>query len=427
MRFETLAEWLSWQETLHPRTIELGLERVGRVFQKLHPEPPPCKVVTVAGTNGKGSTVALFEAIYASAGYRVGSYTSPHLFRYNERIRIAGSSVGDASLCEAFQRVDDARGEVSLTYFEFGTLAALDLFYRAGLDVMLLETGLGGRLDAVNIVDADLAVITAIGLDHTDWLGTDRESIAVEKAGIMRPGGMAVCSDTDMPMSLDREAERLGTNLYRLNHEFGYTLHQAHWDWHSVRPGNTPRNALPLPLLKGAHQLNNAAGVLMGLALLADALPVTQGEVRQGLQQTRLPGRFQVVPGEVTWICDVAHNPLSAQSLADILTSPRAREFNRGALHAVVAMNADKDIAGTLAPMLPLVRSWHLADLPAPRGATAAEIERYLLNSATTAPIHTYANVTQACAAARATSHAGDCVVVYGSFQTVAACPACQA
>ena len=219
MRFDTLAEWLSWQETLHPRTIELGLERVGRVFQKLHPEPPPCKVITVAGTNGKGSTVALFEAIYAGAGYRVGSYTSPHLFRYNERIRIAGSNVDDASLCEAFQRVDDARGEVSLTYFEFGTLAALDLFYRTGLDVMLLETGLGGRLDAVNIVDADLAVITAIGLDHTDWLGSTREEIGRWDASMLGRPQLVVATKRDLvgaddPLpALETAAAQLGFDV----------------------------------------------------------------------------------------------------------------------------------------------------------------------------------------------------------------------
>ncbi len=427
MRFQTLDEWLRWQETLHPRKIDLGLQRVATVFQEIHRSSPPLTVITVAGTNGKGSSVAMLEAILAAAGYRVGSYTSPHIHRYNERIRIAGAYVDDRSLCEAFQRIDDARGSTSLTYFEFGTLAALDLFYRAELDVLLLEAGLGGRLDAVNVVDADLALITSIDIDHTEWLGEDRNTIAREKAGIFRRGKPAVCSDPQPPPALQASAEALQAHFYQRGNEFAIVHHLEHWDWRSSVAGITPRNALPLPALRGEHQLDNAAGVLMALGLLAERLPVSQSEIRQGLLAVSLAGRFQVVPGEVSWVCDVAHNPQSARVLADTLrglpTLPTLP--GSGEMHAVVGLQADKDLAGVLTPLLPLISHWHLANLPSPRGATAVQIQAVLEELGTRASMHTYGSVAKACEAADAMARPGERVLVFGSFQTLEHCPAC--
>ncbi|HEY0720186.1 MAG TPA: bifunctional tetrahydrofolate synthase/dihydrofolate synthase [Gammaproteobacteria bacterium] len=412
MRFSSLDAWLSWQETLHPSTIELGLERAGRVLDVMRLRHPHHVVITVAGTNGKGSSVAMLDAILRAAGYRVGTYTSPHLLRYNERIRINGEMIDDASLCAAFERVDQARGETSITYFEFGTLAAFDLFSRANLDCAILEVGMGGRLDAVNLLDADVALVATIDIDHAEWLGPDRETIAREKAGIFRSGRPAVCSDPNPPASLIDEAERVGARLHCLGREYDYRRHDQEWEWWSA---TARRDALPLPALRGASQLENAAGVLMALALIAQRLPVNQQQVRQGLLAVTLPGRFQVVPGPVTEIWDVAHNPESAQELAQTLRLMPCT----GRTRAVVGMLADKDIEKVIAYLLPVVDHWYPATLSGPRGAPASRLLQAFTNLGVEG-VQGYETVTAAHAAALGEAMADDRIVTFGSFFTVA-------
>lgn len=413
MRFDTLNEWLAWQETLHTREIDLGLERVARVLERLGKTHPPYTVLTVGGTNGKGSCVAMLEAILGAAGYRVATYTSPHLLRYNERVRICGQEVDDAALCRAFARVDQARGDISLTYFEFGTLAALDIFHDAGLDVAILEVGLGGRLDAVNVVDADVALITSVDLDHLDWLGPDRESIGREKAGIFRAGHPVVCGDPDPPSSLTEHARTLGAPLYRIGQDFDYAQDAVGWHWWS---GGTRRDALPRPSLLGDFQLQNAAAVLMALELVRDALPVGQNEVRRGLGEVRLPGRFQVLPGPVERILDVAHNPHGAAALARAL---RQRP-GPGRTLAVVAILGDKDVEAVARCMQPVVDAWYVAGLTLPRGQSGAALAARLAAAIPDAPISVWERVHEAYAAALREARSGDRIVVFGSFHTVA-------
>ena len=297
MRFNSLDDWLAWQETLHPSEIELGLDRIAFVFQKLHPQPGFPSVITVAGTNGKGSSVAMLDAIYRIAGYKVGKYTSPHIFQYNERICINNQVIRDDLLCRAFERIDQARGNISLTYFEFGTLAALDIFLQHELDVIILEVGLGGRLDAVNIIDTDVALITAISQDHTQWLGHDIAGIAKEKAGIMRANKPVVSSGYSESETLKQCAKILGSEFYQAGEDYTFNKQDdGSWHWQYKQQ---LRSALPIPALYGEHQLNNAAGVLMVVELLAKHLPVNQQAIRQALMTVDLPGRFQVIPGQI--------------------------------------------------------------------------------------------------------------------------------
>lgn len=417
MRFDSLQAWLDWQETLHPRKIELGLARVAGVYRCLHDAAPPFCVITVAGTNGKGSSAAMLAAILRAAGYRTGLYSSPHLLRYNERIRIDAEPVTDAMICRAFERVDAARGEVTLTYFEFGTLAALDIFMGAGLDVAVLEVGMGGRLDAVNIVDPDVALITAIGMDHCDWLGSDRESIAREKAGIMRPGRPVVCSDPDVPRALEDLAASEGAALYRLGREFDFRVAGGEWSWWSDAQRYGP---LPHPALRGAHQLQNASGVLMVLQLLAARVPVPRAALRAGLLGVQLAGRLEVVAGEVTRVLDVAHNPDGAAALAAAL----AEWPLPGKTRAVAGVLADKDIPGLFAPMYAQVDAWYLADLDVARAATAQQLAATLATldaDGAGAPLRCFADPVAALRAAEADSEPGDRIVVFGSFHTVEA------
>ncbi len=420
MRFTTLVDWLRWQETLHPNAIALGLERVQTVYQRVGERAPAPQVITVAGTNGKGSSVAMLETIFIAAGYRVGAYTSPHLLRYNERIRIGGEAVTDTLLCEVFERIDQARGALSLTYFEFATLAALVLFADARLDVAVLEVGMGGRLDAVNIIDADVALITPIDIDHGAWLGDNREAIGREKAGILRAGRPAVCSDSAPPVSLLEHGAELASPLYCLDRDFSAIPTATGWDWISEE---RRRTTLPLPALRGRHQLDNAAGVIMVLALLARRLPVGQSELRQGLLSVQLPGRFQVLAGEVTRILDVAHNPHGARALARQLSAYPCS----GRTRAVVGMLADKDFRGVFAALFAQVDEWHLAGLAVPRGATAAQLADALVGvcadhtGQSRAAACCYPDVTAACAGARARAQTGDRLLIFGSFHTVAA------
>ncbi len=370
MRYNTLGEWLAWQESLHVRAIDLGLERIRPVFQNLIKGSLAANCIVVGGTNGKGSTVAFLEAMYLAAGYRVGSYTSPHLFAYNERIKLDGKPVSDAQLCEAFERVDQCRGEVSLTYFEFGTLAAFDIFQRAGLDVAILEVGLGGRLDAVNLVDADVAIVTNVSLDHMDWLGETREQIAHEKFGIARPGRPLIFADEQQLANLDTLAQAI--DLYRIGRDFGFEMQRASWQWWS-REKNL--YSLPLPKLPGRHQLKNATTALMVIHLLSDRLPVAMSNLRDGLRNAELAGRFQVlVDAEKLLIFDVAHNPDGIRVFVEQLNRlPRLGEH-----HLVLGMLADKDIETLAAMLRDVVDKWYLAGLDVPRGLGAEQLQRAL-------------------------------------------------
>jgi len=412
-RFGSLPDWLRWQEQLHVREIDLGLERARRVLDGLGLPRPAWPVITVAGTNGKGSTVAMLESLLRCAGLRVGCYSSPHLLRYNERIRIDGAPVRDQPLCEAFARVDTARGDTSLTYFEFGTLAALDLFSRAGLDAVVLEVGLGGRLDAVNVIDADVAVVTGIGIDHVEWLGPDRESIAREKAGVFRGGHVAVCSDPEPPASIAAHAAAVGARLRLLGRDFHYRAGEGRWDWQGV---STHLVALPPPALPGRVQLQNAAGVLAAIEALDRPALLEPGVVARGLISVRLPGRFQILPGTPPVILDVAHNPHAAERLVETLADqpPVARTV------AVTGMLRDKDAAGVFQCLCPFVDAWYLCDLDSPRAAPATQLAEALSGLATPGSVHLAGNVSTALEAARRAAGAEGRVLVFGSFLTVA-------
>lgn len=411
MRFTTLNDWLHWQETLHPKTIDLGLDRVRTVLGRLRPEPPPFVVITVGGTNGKGSCVALLEAILHNAGYRVGAYTSPHLLRYNERIRINRQDVEDDSLCRIFARIDLARGDQSLSYFEFGALAALELFYETGVTVAVLEVGLGGRLDAVNMLDADAALIVSIGLDHTDWLGPDRNSIGYEKAGIYRSDRPAICADPDPPQRLVEFAEQIGAKLQQVGRDYWFTRSGSGWCWESAQ---VRFDGLPLPALVGAHQIGNAAAVLTTLMSLRQRTPVSLNAIRAGLAQVQLSGRFQIVPGPVEWILDVAHNPPAAAILADNL---RARPCT-GRTLAVLGILADKDAAGVIQALAGNIDAWYTAALAGPRGRTDAELANLLIAGGH--PAWAAGDVVNAYRVAHQAAQPGDRIVILGSFHAVA-------
>jgi len=418
VRFAHLRDWLSWQEGLHPATIELGLERVGRVWDRLGGRALPFPVITLAGTNGKGSTAAMLEAIYGAAGYRTAVYTSPHLLRYNERIRLNGQEVSDLALREAFERVDAARGQDSLTYFEFGTLAALDLFLRARPDLAILEVGLGGRLDAVNLIDADLAIITSIGRDHMAWLGETLEEIALEKAGILRPGRPLVLGHRDPHPALRERALALACPTHILGQDFDWAEEPLGWRWRG--PGYPALNLAP-PALRGRIQFDNAATVIMATACWRDRLPVAAAHLRQGLQRARLPGRFQVIAGATTWILDVAHNGPAARALADHLAGFPCQ----GQHHAVFGLFADKALAEVAGPLLDWVDCWHLGAADHPRAlpvpAVRAALEGLAVARGASLRIEEYNGIAAAVVGAAGMSRPGDCVLAYGSFTTVEA------
>ena len=413
-RFQTLPQWLQWQETLHPREIDLGLDRVAAVAARMGVLLPARVVITVAGTNGKGSSVAMLESILQGAGYHVGAYTSPHLLRYNERIRINGRDINDDSLCAAFQTVDDARGETTLSYFEFGTLAALRLFCDAAPDVALLEVGLGGRLDAVNIIDPDVAMVTSIGIDHVLWLGDDRESIAREKAGIFRNGRPAIGCEVSPPVSLVQAARQIGAHWYGLGDQYDYVPREDCWDWNGPSGGYTD---LPTPSLRGSQQLANAAGVLMALELLQERLPVSETAIRNGLRDVVLPGRCQVIPGAVEMILDVSHNPHGAACLAEVLGLFPCS----GRTHLVLGMLDDKDVGGFVTALSSAVDLWYPASLDNPRGLSAWELDQRMRGLLPANRIHPCLDVPTACREAGENASAGDRIVVCGSFFTVAA------
>lgn len=396
-----LATWLSYLEHLHTKTIDLGLERVGEVAARLNVQKPAPFVFTVAGTNGKGTTCRTLEAMLTAAGYKVGVYSSPHLVRYTERVRVQGAELAESAHTASFAAIEQARGEISLSYFEYGTLSALWLFKQAGLDVVILEVGLGGRLDATNLVDPDVAVITSIALDHTDWLGPDRESIGREKAGIFRAGRPSVVGEPDMPTTIADVAREKGAQLLQRDIAWQYGVDAESW-WFSDATGRL--NTLPLPQVPQP----NAATALA--ALRASGLNVSEQAIREGIASAILPGRFQTIQTSPRVILDVAHNPHAAAYLAGRLKS----EPLTGRVLAVIGMLHDKDIAGTLACLEGIVDSWYCAPLEGPRGATAEELVKHLRAGTV------YASVAQAWHAAMADAGPEDTVLVCGSFHTVA-------
>jgi dihydrofolate synthase/folylpolyglutamate synthase len=412
MSGRSLAEWLDYIERIHPKSIQLGLDRVSKVRDALG-KSSPAAVFTVAGTNGKGSTCAILEAILLAAGYRVGLYTSPHLLRYNERVRVDGTPVDDARLCLAFDAVERARGEVTLTYFEFGTLAAWEIFTSRPLDALILEVGLGGRLDAVNAFDADCALLTSVDLDHTDYLGDTRELIGAEKSGIFRPGRPAIVADADPPRSVLVRAAALGADLQLIGRDFGFVRQGQQWMyWGS----EGRRGGLAHPALRGTRQLANASAAIAALGTLRARLPVGMQDVRNGLAQVELPGRFQVLPGRPTVVLDVAHNPQAARVLADNLGDMGFYPDTR----AVFGMLRDKDIAGVCGALKDRFVSWMVADLAVPRGASAETLERALMDSGASGEVTRFGSPRDAYAAARKRSGDDDRIVVFGSFHTVA-------
>ena len=409
-----LAGWLAYIEQQHPQTIALGLERVGRVRDAMG-LAPAVPVITVAGTNGKGSTCAMLEAILSAAGYRVGLYTSPHLLRYNERVRIAGREAEDAALAAAFARVEAARigsGEVRLTYFEFGTLAAVDLFLRSGVDVLVLEVGMGGRLDAVNVFDADCAIVTSVGLDHMDYLGDTRESIGYEKAGIFRAGRTAVLADPAPPASVLAHAQAIGAKLLCIGQDFGYET--AHGQWTFWGPAGR-HSALPEPALRGAIQLQNASAALAALDSLRERLPLAAEALHQGLAGVELRGRFQRLPGRPELVLDVGHNPQAAAVLAQNLSQLPPCSTTA----AVFGMLRDKDIAGVVKSLAGQVDRWYACTLALPRGAQASELAQVLRQAGVNA-VREFENPAQAYAAACSGAAENDRIIVFGSFHTVA-------
>ena len=406
----TLADWLDRQQKSHPSAIDLDLSRVSAVARRLQLLAPSYRVITVAGTNGKGSTVAFLDAMLRAAGWRAGRFTSPHLVRYNERICIDGVEADDASLVAAFERIEAARAGTTLTFFEYNTLAALDLFARAGVDVAVLEVGLGGRLDATNIVDADVGVVCSIGLDHVDWLGDSLEQIGREKAGIFRAGRPAVLGSTPMPASVEQVIAEVGARPIAPGRQYHVRVHGDTWDFEC---GALRLAQLPLPALGGGHQVGNAASALAALAASDFNVPLSQASVARALREALIPGRFQRVAGEVEWILDVAHNVPAAQTLRDNLRRlPRARRTL-----AVCGILGDKDIRGITATLAPEVDEWILAPLEGPRAVDTGQLAEQMPASASV--LARAANVTEACRIARTRARAGDRVLVFGSFLAV--------
>ncbi|MBC7469087.1 MAG: bifunctional tetrahydrofolate synthase/dihydrofolate synthase [Ramlibacter sp.] len=410
---QTLQDWLAHCDRLHPRTIELGLERSRTVADRMGLRFS-CPVITVAGTNGKGSTCAMLEAIALQAGWRTGVYTSPHLVDFEERCRIRGEIVKAAELLPHFERVEAARQDITLTYFEFTTLAIMSLLAASNLDMAILEVGLGGRLDTTNIIDPDCAVITSIDLDHMELLGPDRESIGREKAGILRAGRPAIVSDPVPPQSIIDRATEIGADLWLLGRDFNFSGDKLQWSW----AGRGRRYAgLAYPALRGANQLINASGALAALESLRDRIPVTAQAVRNGLSMVELPGRFQVVPGQPALVLDVAHNPHSVAALAANLDAMGFFPTT----HAVFGVMADKDLAPMLRKMGPLVDRWYFTDLDTARAAKAADLQARWQAHETRKDVaaSTHANPMAALRAAEAAADPADRIVIFGSFYTV--------
>jgi dihydrofolate synthase/folylpolyglutamate synthase len=430
----SLSAWLALLEQRQPpHHIVLGLERVRTVASRMN-VIPSCPVITVTGTNGKGSTSALIAAMLRAGGYRAGLYMSPHLLRYNERVRIDGVEVGDAALCEAFAAVETARTmktaaetpEVPLTYFEFGTLAAFWLFARAPLDAWVLEVGLGGRLDAVNTIDADVAVVTAVDIDHTEYLGNDREAIGYEKAGIARCGRPLICGDAHPPESLRREVAAVGAQAQYLGVDFGMEkTGDAQWRyWRLGEKKDGEENIVgkmartyPLPALAGEHQYGNAAMAMTALDCLSDRLPLADTAKAQGVREVRLAGRLQIVQQQPFILCDVAHNPHAARALAAYLQA-QPQQFSRSI--ALFGMLTDKDIVGVIASVRDVFDEWWVAPLPGPRGGGISRLlDALSANGITAERTRVFDSVTAACVYGASSLAGTDRMVAFGSFLTV--------
>lgn len=411
----SLSDWLAYIEACHPNSIDLGLERISQVAERLAVLNFNCPVVMVAGTNGKGSNVALTAAILTAAGYRVGTYTSPHLIRYQERIQIAGQCISDQDLCRAFLEIEKNRVDISLTYFEFGTLAAFCYFKQAALDAIILEIGLGGRLDAVNCVDADLAIISMIGFDHMDWLGDTHEKIGFEKAGIMRPNRPCVCGDFAPPQSILNTAQSLASPLYRQGIEFDYKMQTQSWTWTSQQ---LLLRDLPLPNI----DLQNAATVLQAIELLGDHFIITPLAIQEGLRRVFIPGRFHIIEKNARQIIiDVAHNPAGGECLSKRLANTPCL----GNTYAVAGMLADKDIINTLRPLRHHVDHWTVCDLAEPRGAKATQLKQALLDLEVSQSILEFSSPDLAFQHAYRMLQKNDRLLVFGSFHTAAAIYRC--
>ncbi len=415
MHFDTLQKWLAWQENFHPVTIDLGLDRAEQVYRALNHDGIKPLTITVAGTNGKGSCVAYLEAMFCAQGYRVAAYTSPHILKYNERIKINGVPVSDEMICNAFVRIESVRDGLSLSYFEFGTLAALDIFWREQVDIQLLEVGLGGRLDAVNIVDPDIAVISSIGIDHTYWLGDTREAIGREKAGIFRAAIPAIVGDPEPPASVIATASEKQARLYQINRDFGYQKTGADWCWHT---DGCVLEHLPEPALKGEHQFRNAAAAILAVQLINSRLPVSTDAIRYGLAHVKLNGRFQLLPGDATVLLDVGHNPQAVTTLAEHLRL----YYPDKKIHAVFSMMKDKDIAGVLAIMKPVVEHWYFAPLVNPRAASESLMREIFLQTAIANVSFGFNNFTEAFHQAKSRINHDGLLVVFGSFFLISDC-----
>lgn len=420
----SLSEWLSWQETLHLSEIDLGLVRIGKVAKTLGVLSPSFPIITIAGTNGKGSSVAILESILRAEGYKTGAYTSPHLIHYNERIAVNNTPLKDDKICSAFEKIDKARRdieghEISLTYFEFGTLAALLNFIEEKVDVALLEVGLGGRLDAANLWDASLAIISGIAIDHVSWLGNDREKIAIEKSGIMRKQHPVVCGDVNPPSTIRSEAIRIGATLYQIGKDFSYNKSNDRHNWEWQGWDHSQPLSLPKPSLSGDFQLNNAATVIAGLHSIKDQLPVSLSSLEKGLQNISLPGRMQILQKEPEWLVDVAHNPQSAQQLAEYLNHHPVK----GKTYAIFSMLDDKDISQVLSFMGSLINEWHLVELKNNRGLKMNllknTLSKHFKKTSSHTYIYTHDNFQNTCHHLKKTTKNEDRVVAFGSFLVV--------
>ena len=416
----TLQEWLSWQETLHLSEIDLGLDRIRLVAKQLDILTPDFPIITVAGTNGKGSTVAFFDAILRAQGYKTGAYTSPHLIDYNERITINGLQATDEQIIDAFEEIDTARKAiteeaVSLTYFEFSTLAAMLCFKKQKVDVALLEVGLGGRLDAANLWDASLAVITSIGIDHIDWLGDNREIIGTEKSGIMRKSIPVICGDPNPPQTIKSEADRIGAKLIQINTDFSYSSldkdEPNHWKWKNAVKELT----LKKPVMAGSFQLNNAATVIAGLDTIQDLLPTTIDAINKGLTTAAVDGRLQILQTSPEWLLDVAHNPHAAIQLANyIRTNPRS-----GRTYALFSMLKDKDIKQVLTIMNDVIDEWHIVALKGSRGLTLNKLKQCFTEQSIETKVISHPGFKEACDSIKNITKVEDRVVAFGSFLVV--------
>lgn len=407
----TLDQWLRYQEELHPRNIDLGLDRVQAVWQRLQAGTPPisCPIIVVGGTNGKGSTIACLESIYLQSGYRPLSYTSPHIDCYNERVRIAGQPVSDQQLIDAFERVESTRETTSLSYFEFGTLAALLIASYEQPDVLILEVGLGGRLDAVNILQHDVAIITNVALDHMEWLGDSRDEIAVEKAAIARQGKPVVLGDSDMPETLHRNIEQTGALQLAVGPDIHIERTATGWHYHDKL---ARYDDLPMPGIPGDHQLNNAAAAIATVHALQRRLPIDEHSIRRGLAQATLKGRFELLARAPDIYCDVAHNPAASQSLCRLLERTTAG----GRWIAVMALQRNRDIVDFVTPLLDVIDRWHVTALANELGHDPEAITQVIRGLGTDAEVNPHTSVEQALKVARLEAGTEDSVIIFGSF-----------